>query len=68
MKQPKPLSKYEINERALSIACDLFALDGKAISDGAGPATARQIRRYLRNMARKELLAERKEKNRTGAP
>ena len=68
MKQPKPLSKHEINERALAIACDLFALDGKELTSGAGPATARQIRRYLRNMARKELRAERREKNRTGAP
>jgi len=63
MKKTKPLSKHEITERALAIACDLFAFSEMEINEGEGPATAEQFRRYLRSCARRELLAERRRDN-----
>lgn len=62
MQRTKPLGKHEIDERALLIACDLFAAAEIELKPGEGPATAQKIRRFLRGRARRELLRERRAK------
>lgn len=60
MERTKPLSKHEIDERALWIACNLFWMMDFEIHEGEGPASVQRIRRFLRNRARRELLRERR--------
>lgn len=64
MSRTKPISKEEINERALWIAADMLVVAGYSNED-AEPGEPHKIRRFLRNKARKELLQERRERIRT---
>ena len=63
MERTKPLSKAEVNERAVWIAADMLAADGYSTED-AEPGEPHKIRRWIRNKARRELLNERRERNR----
>ena len=60
MSRTKPISKEEINERALWIAADMLVVAGYSTED-AEPGEPHKIRRFLRNKARQELLKERRE-------
>ncbi len=59
MNRPKPISKAEINERALWIAADMLVVAGYSTVD-AEPGEPHKMRRWIRNKARQELLNERK--------
>lgn len=59
MSRTKPLSKAEINERALWIAADMLTVAGYSTEDGE-PGEPHKLRRWIRNKARRELLNERK--------
>lgn len=61
--QQKPISKAEINERALWIAADMLIAGGHTLD--RGETTPQRVRRFLRGKARQELLRERKERSRT---
>lgn len=61
MSRTKPLSKAEINERALWIAADMLVAAGYSTEDGE-PGEPHKLRRWIRNKARKELLKERRER------
>ena len=61
MSRTKPLSKAEINERALWIAADMLIAAG-AFFD-MGEATPQRVHRFLRSKARRELLNERRERS-----
>ena len=63
MNRTKPLSKAEINERALWIAADMLTVAGYSTEDGE-PGEPHKLRRWIRNKARRELLNERRERNR----
>lgn len=56
----KPLSKAEINERALWIAADMLISAGYSTVE-AEPGDPGKVRRFLRGKARQELLKERRE-------
>lgn len=59
MNRTKPLSKAEINERALWIAADMLIAEG--VYFDSGEVTPQRVRRFLRGEARQELLKERRE-------
>ena len=59
MSRTKPLSKAEINERALWIAADMLIVAGAYFD--SGEVTPQRVRRFLRGKARQELLKERRE-------
>lgn len=63
MGRTKPISKEEINARALWIAADMLILTGVVFD--SGEVTPQRVRRFLRNKARKELLRERRERSGT---
>lgn len=62
MKKPKPISKAEISERALWIACDMLVVAGYS-TDEAEPGEPQKMRRWIRGKAKRELLNERRERN-----
>ena len=62
MKKPKPISKAEISERALWIACDMLTVAGYSTVEGE-PGEPRKVRRWIRGKARRELLNERRERS-----
>lgn len=59
MDRTKPISKAEINERALWIAADMLVVAGYSTVE-AEPGEPHKMRRWIRNKARLELLKERK--------
>ena len=59
MKKPKPISKAEISERALWIACDMLVVAGYSTKEGE-PGEAQKMRRWIRGKARREILNERR--------
>ena len=61
MSRTKPLSKAEINERALWIASDMLVTAGYSTVE-AEPGEPGKVRRFLRGKARQELLKERRER------
>lgn len=61
MSRTKPLSKAEINERALWIASDMLIAEG--VYFDSGEVTPQRVRRFLRGKARQELLKERRERS-----
>ena len=63
MGRTKPISKEEINERALWIAADMLVVAGCSTED-AEPGEPPKLRRWIRNKARQELLKERRERSR----
>ena len=64
MERTKPISKAEINERALWIAADMLVVAGYSTEDGE-PGEPHKLRRWIRNKARKELLKERELQKKT---
>jgi len=60
MSRTKPLSKAEINERALWIASDMLVTAGYSTVE-AEPGEPGKVRRWIKSKARKELLRERRE-------
>jgi len=62
MKKPKPISKAEISERALWIACDMLTVAGHSTVEGE-PGEPQKVRRWIRGEARRELLNERRERS-----
>ena len=62
MGKPKPLSRVEISERALLIACDMLTVAGYSTVEGE-PGEPRKVRRWIRGKARRELLNERRERS-----
>ena len=63
MEKPKPISKAEISERALWIACDMLTVAGYSTTEGE-PGEPQKVRRWIRGKARRELLNERRKRNR----
>ena len=63
MKKPKPISKAEISERALWIACDMLTVAGYSTVEGE-PGEPQKVRRWIKGKARRELLNERRERSR----
>ena len=61
MSRTKPLSKAEINERALWIASDMLVAAGYSTED-AEPGEPGKERRWIKSKARRELLKERRER------
>ncbi len=62
MKKPKPISKAEISERALWIACDMLTVAGYSTVEGE-PGEPRKVRRWIRGKAWRELLNERRKRS-----
>lgn len=62
MGKTKPISKEQINERALWIATDMLTAAGYSTED-AEPGEPHKLRRWIRNKARQELLKERRERS-----
>ena len=61
MSRMKPLSKGEINERALWIASDMLVTAGYSTVE-AEPGEPGKVCRWIKSKARRELLKERRER------